>query len=229
MGSIKVTFSAVDLYARNCCDDYVTMINTANEILSRVEKMHRDVQEDYEKISHQIVRAQMMRDEIATKTESYEYKMESAAADVERCQAEIDYLYNHPDIITSTDEDGNVTTEEVYDYEAIQLAQRRRDEAQQIYLCYREKYNQAHAVFQETENTLNSYEMMKEGIYLVGEAIQSDIYEIKKYIIAMSDEAEYNVRSLQSVLRNLSSYLSSRAIFMPVRTHYEDFAASKRQ
>ena len=226
MGSIKATFSAVDVYASNCSNDYVAMINTANEILTRVEKLHTDVQEDYEKISKQIVRLQIMREEVATKVKSYEHKMNEAAAEAERWQAEIDYLYSHPDTVTSTDEDGNETTEEVYDYAAISAAERKRDDAMEIYYLYREKYEAAYSVLVETENTQSRFETIKNAIHAVGESIQSDIYEIKKYISAIGDEAEHNTRSLQGVLGSLSTYLASKAIFMPAGAIYEDFASS---
>ena len=226
MGSIKATFSAVDVYASNCSNDYVAMINTANEILTRVEKLHTDVQEDYEKISKQIVRLQLMREEVATKVKSYEHKMNEAAAEAERWQAEIDYLYSHPDTVTSTDEDGNETTEEVYDYAAISAAERKRDDVMEIYYLYREKYGEAYAVLVETESTQSRFETIKNAIHAVGESIQSDIYEIKKYISAIGDEAEHNTRSLQGVLGSLSTYLVSKAMFMPAGAIYEDFASS---
>ena len=228
MGSIKATFSAVDVYASNCSNDYVAMINIANEILSRIEKLHTDVQEDYEKISKQIIRLQMMREEVATKVKSYEHKMNEAAAEAERWQSEIDYLYSHPDTVTSTDEDGNETTEEVYDYASISAAERKRDEAMEIYYLYREKYEAAYAVLREAESTLSRFETIKNAIHAVGESIQNDIYEIKKYISAIGDEAEHNTRSLQGVLGSLSIYVASKAMFMPAGAIYEDFASSGR-
>lgn len=225
MGSIKATFSAVSEYASNCSDDYVLMINTANEILSRVENIYKDVQEDYEKIGKQIVRLQMMRDEVSSKTTSYEYKMNSAAAEVERWQAEIDYLYSHPDVRTTTDEDGNETTELVYDYAAINAAERNKAIAREEYYHYRGKFDEANSVLHETERAISRFETIKSAIHAVGEAVQNDIYEIKKYINAIGDEAEYNSHSLAGVIGSLSTYLASKAMFMPAGAHYEDFAS----
>jgi hypothetical protein len=54
----------------------------------------------------------------------------------------------------------------------------------------------------ETSSTLSRYETIKNAINAISESIQSDIYEIKKYIRAIEDESEYNIRSLQSVVLN---------------------------
>lgn len=214
MGSIKVTFSAINNYAGNCGSDYVAMINMANDVLARVGKMHTDVLKDYEKIDRQILRLQIMQDEVASKVASYEFKRDSAQAEADSYQREIDYLYSHPKTVTTTDEDGNETTEEELDYDAINAAERKMDAALETVRFYQDKLSDAYEVQLEVEGNKSRFELIKNAINAVGESIESDIYEIKKYSDAISDEAEYNLRALQGVLESLNEYLSSKAIFI---------------
>lgn len=225
MGSIKATYSAIDSFASKCSDDYAAMINVANDILSRVEKMHNEVQQEHENICSQVVRAQMLNNEIEMKVKSYEHQMESAWAEVERYSSKIRFLLDNPSRVTSTDSEGNQTTSVEYDWPAIHEAERGRDEAMQTYHLFQEKYNEAFAVCIETQSTLNQFETIKNAINAVGESIKSDIFEIKKYIRAIEDETEYNTHSLQGVINSLSTYLASKAIFMPAGAHYENFVS----
>ena len=64
------------------------------------------MQMDLESISRQIMRGQRMLDEIQLKVDKYQALMEDAAAEVDRCDAEISYVLNHPITRTYTDEDG---------------------------------------------------------------------------------------------------------------------------
>ncbi len=226
MSSIKAKCSAIDAYADNCRNNYAALLNIAMEILSQVEKYHAEVQKDYDRINEQIVRLKMMRDDVEDKVKSYGHSMEKAADDAERYKDEISYLYSHPDTVTSTNDDGEETTEEVYDYAAIRAASRKKEEAEQTCYCFREKYGDARQASAETKAELTRFEMIKNGIGAVGESIQNDIYEIKKQIGNINSEAEHNVRSLQGVIDSLSSYLASKAMFMPLGAHYDEFATS---
>lgn len=225
MGSIKATYSAIDNFSAKCSDNYAAMVRVANEILSCVEKMYNEVQQDYESISRQIVRLQMMKSDIEVRAKSYEYQMQSASAEADRYSETINYLYANPRTVTTTDSNGNEITRKEYDEAAIRSAERGRDAAMQTYYIYREKYNEASIVYLETSSTLSRYETIKNAISAVGESIQGDIYEIKKYIRFTEDEAEYNIYSLQGVINSLGAYLASKAIFLPVGAHYESFVS----
>lgn len=226
MGGIKTIYSAVENYVCSSSDNYILMINTANEILSRIEKLFTDVRENYEKINYQIARFQPMQEKLSLKIKSYKSNMDVADAEVKRWQAEIDYLKSHPNTITTTDDDGNETTEEVYDYDAINAADARKEESEKLYRFYRGKHNEAKRLLADVETTKNDFRTIKNAISEVGESIQSDLLEVKKYVRAIGDEAEYNTRSLQGVLGSLSTYLASKAMFMPTGAIYEDFASS---
>lgn len=225
MGSIKANFSAVESYSSKCEDNYASMIGTANEILSREEKMLSEVHQDYENVSRQVVRLQMMQSDIESKVKVYEHQMQNASAESDRYSDTISYLYENPMTITSTDSEGNETTRTVVDYDAVRSAERGRDAAMQIYYSYSDKHDEAFAVYMEMSSALVRYETIKNAINAVSESIQSDIYEIKKYIRAIEDESEHNIRSLQGVIDSLKAYLTSKSIFMPMGAHYEDFVS----
>lgn len=226
MASIKVKLSSVELYANQCGDEYSTLIHIANDVLSRAEKLHIITQEELEKISRQLNRAQRSYDDIEHKVNLYMQRMEDAADKIERCREEIDYIYNHPSTVTTTDEEGNETTEEVIDYDAIRAAEREMEAARSTYNFYENKCNDARMVLREAGYTVSKFQNTKYGIEAVTRSIQNDIYEIKKYIRAIEEEAEFNVHSLQGVIDSLQSYLASKAIYMPEGSYYEEFSSA---
>jgi len=225
MASIKAKLSSVELYTSQCGDDYSIILNIANDVLSRAEKLYIIVQEELEKISRQLNRVQRSYDDIQHKVTSYMQRMEDAANEIERLSEKIEYIYNHPSTVTSTDDEGNETTEEVIDYDAIRAAERERDAARSTYNLYENKLDEARMVLKETGYTVSKFQNTKYGIEAVSRSIQNDIYEIKKYIRAIDDEAEFNIHSLQGVMDSLQSYLASKAIFMPEGSYYEEFAS----
>lgn len=227
MASIKAKLSSIELYTSNCSDDYSLIINLGNDILSRSEKLYIWVQEELEKISRQVVRANRAYDEISDKVNYYTAMMKDAQDEIERCTDEIEDLYSHPTTITTTDDDGNETTQEVLDYAAIRTAERARDVARSTYESYRDKRAEASIVYRETGCLVSKFENTKRGIETVSRSIQNDIYEVKKFIKAIEEEAEYNLHSLQGVINSLQYYLSSKAIFMPDGSYYEEFASVK--
>lgn len=227
MASIKAKLSSVELYVNQCGDDYSMIIHIANDVLSRAEKLYIITQEELEKISRQLNRAQRSYDDIEHKVNSYMQRMEDAADKIERCREEIDYIYHHPSTVTTTDEEGNETTEEVIDYDAIHAAEREMEAARSTYYLYENKCNDARMVLREAGYTVSRFQNTKYGIEAVTLSIQNDIYEIKKYIRAIEDEAEFNVYSLQCVIDSLQSYLASKAIFMPEGSYYKEFSSAR--
>ncbi len=225
MGSIITTYSSVVSYINSTSGEYSSILTRANEIRSRVEKLYYEVQMDLESISRQIMRGQRMLDEIQLKVDKYQALMEDAAAEVDRCDAEISYVLNHPITRTYTDEDGNSYSVEEIDEAALAAAERARDRAVAEYERYREKYDEANAVKSEVSSTVSRFETIKSAIEKIAQMIQSDIYEIQKFISAIENESEYNLRNLTNVSNSLSAYLASKAINMPVGTVYSDYSA----
>ncbi len=226
MASIKAILSSLEMYFNQCSDNYATTFEISNDILSRAEEMRNEMESDYEKISAQIIRLQILLSDVEAKMNSYECKMNEAMEEAESCQAEIDYLYANPEIITTTDEDGNETTEEKYDYAAIAAAERQRDAALEEYHYYKEKYDNAKNAYREIQSTLNMFELTKNAIHEVSEYIQINIYECKKYLRYSVEEAEYNVRRLEGVIDSLQNYLASCSIYFPERAVSCDFSST---
>lgn len=227
MGNLITTFSSVEAFADSCSNNYSAILARANEILSQVEKMLYEVQADSERLVQQIMRGRQMLDEIRVKVEKYQALMEDASAEVDRCDAEIDYVLSHPITRTYTDEDGNNYTVEEIDKAALAAAQRARDRAQALYEQYRAKYEKATAVMYEVSATVSRFEQIKNGIDVVAQSIQLDIYEIKKYINAIENESEYNLQILQGAIDSIATYLASKPIYMPAGTTIPDYSASR--
>lgn len=226
MGNLITTFSSVEAFANSCSNNYSAILARANETLSQVEKMLYAVQADSERLAQQIIRGRQMLDEIQLKVEKYQALMEDAAADVDRCNAEIDYILSHPITRTYTDEDGNEHTVEEIDEAALAAAERALDQAQALYEQYRDKYEEATAVMYNVSVTVTRFEQIKNGIDAVAQSIQSDIYEIKKYINAIINESEYNLQTLHAAIDGIATYIASRPIYMPVGTIFSDYSAS---
>lgn len=226
MDNLIVTVSAVETCADDFSSEYSVVWERAIEISSCVEKMHYEIQADSTKLARQIVQGKQILDDIHLKVEKYRALMANAIEDVNRCEIEIDYILSHPITVTRTDEDGNDYTVEEIDEVALAAAERARDYAQEIYEQYRDKYNEATVVMDEISAVCYGFEQTKHGIDAVDEIIQTNIFEIKKYINAIENEIKHNTRSLQGVLESLSTYLASKAMFMPSGAIYEDFASS---
>lgn len=225
MGNIKATFSAIENYKSKCRYDYNSILNKTQDILDRAEKMYGAVQQDYDNIGRQVVRAHEMHEVAKSRVEKYEFQMDRAFAEMNACSEQINYLYNNPTTVTSTDSEGNESTSVVYDEEAIRAADRKRDAAMQSYNNFSERYDEACEVWVEAGNTLHNYQNTRDAIATVGEAIKNCIFEIKKYINAIADEAEFNINSLQGVIDSLAAYLASKAIYLPQGAHYENFVS----
>lgn len=226
MGSIITTYSSVASYINSTSGEYSSILTRANEIRSRVEKLYNEVQMDLESITRQIMRGQRMLDEIQLKVDKYQALMEDARAEVDRCDAEISYVLNHPITRTYTDDDGDSYTVEEIDEAALAAAERARDRAYDEYERYRKMYNEATSVKYEVSATVSRFETIKSGIEKIAQMIQSDIYEIQKYINAIENESEYNLRNLNGISDSLSAYLASKAINMPIGTVYSDYSAT---
>lgn len=224
MGNLITVFSSVEAFADSCSNIYSAILARANETLSQDEKMLYEVQADSERLAQQIMCGRQMLEEIQVKVEKYQELMEEANAEIDRCDAEIDYILSHPITKTYTDEDGNEYTVEEIDNAALAAAERARDQAQAIYEQYRAKYEEAHSVMYEVSATISRFEQIKNGIDAVAQSIQTDIYEIKKYINAIENESEYNLQTLQGAIESIGTYLACKSIYMPIGTSYSDYS-----
>lgn len=215
MGSIKATYSAIETYTGKCGDNYRTLLAKAYELLDRVERMHNEVQRDYDSISRQVMDAQRLSDELLAKLLSYQNQMDYTMAEVNSQTSTIQYLYSNPRTVTIQDSNGESYTVQEYDTAGIRNAERRRDEAYATYRLYSEKRDAATEVYHEAQAVLMRYQNIQKAIHMVSEAIESDVLEIKKHIRVLEDETEYNIHALQGVIGSLRTYLASKAIYAP--------------
>lgn len=223
MGCIKAAVSAVMEYEETCEKDYADLLNLAAELLSRTEKMHGEVQTDYESISRQALRARALVDEIERRVKAYEFQMNAASSEADAYAGQASYLRSHPTVISSTDSEGNVTTSAVYDEAGIRDAERNYDRAMGAYNDAVRRRDEAFAAYTEAMSVSDYFNQIRDAIYAVAESIQSGIYEIKKYLRLMEDEASFNLQSLRAVISRLQSYLESQAVFLPAGAEYRAF------
>lgn len=226
MGNLITTFSSVEAYADSCSNEYSAIINRANEIFSRIEKLYYEVQLNADKLEQQIIQGRQFLDEVQLRLEKYQALMEDAMVEVARCDEQIAYIYSHPIKRTCAADDGNEYTVEEVDEMALAVAQRAREQAQDIYEQFRNKYDEATKVMLEIDSTIIRFETIKHGINTIIQIIQTDIFEIKKYINAIANESEYNLQALQGTIDSIARYLSSKPINMPVRTTYFVYSGS---
>ncbi len=224
MGNMIATFSYVATFADICSQNYSAILSRANETLSQTEKLNFEVHTDSDRITQQITHGKQMLDEIQVKIEKYHALMEDAALEVERCNEEINYVLSHPITRTYTDENGNEYTVEEIDEAALAAAQRARDQAQELYDHYRNKHERATDVKYEVNTTVSRFEQIKNGINAVAQSIQSDIFEIKKYINAIETEINYNLTTMQGTLDSMGVYLTSKPIYIPAGSTYSDYS-----
>lgn len=227
MASIKAKFSAIEKYKDQCVDEYRGIINLANDILDRTERLLIFVMGESEKISIQLIRAEMLCEQIEFKVKNYNGRSAEALRVADGYSQQIDYIYSHPMTITETDSEGNQSSRQVVDYDSIRVAERSRDEAHYTGNRYKEMAFDAQMVCTEAKSLFYDLSRKKQGIEQVSSDIQNYIYEIRKYINAIADEASFNVNSLQGVISSLRNYLASKAIFMPEGAHYEQFVSEK--
>ncbi len=215
MASIKATVSAVDTFTYNSKAEYSIILQKVSDIIAEIDKYLLHVQNKIEVIGRQVSHARIMRDDVQSKEKRYQAQMEEAYREVSRCEARIDYIYDHPITETYTDDDGEEHTREIVDEYALRVAQEQKEEAQREYRRYKEKYDYAYSVLCEIWDTLTRLEKIKHGCELIEQSLQSDKFEINKHWGSLSDEMSYNVKSLESVLSCLNSYLTSRPIVSP--------------
>ncbi|MBR2296379.1 MAG: C39 family peptidase [Clostridia bacterium] len=215
MASIKTTLSAIEGFTSKNSAGYTAVLEIANDLLSRAERLHVEVRTDGETIENQIYRVKMVLDEASQKANRYAHEANEAAGDSERAQREIQYILDNPKKRTETDEDGNEITVEEIDYEALSVAQRKKEDADERYYYAKGKYQEAAQIVADAQATISKFESMAQAVTYVANSIESITYEIKKYIRMIEEEAEYNIQTLYSLIDKINNYLSTKPIFHP--------------
>ena len=215
MASIKITASGISAFAEKTATNSSQMIEVASDLLGRVNGLYNEVVRDHEAIGGQIMRLQQALEDVLTKAASYEYQYQEAQAAADAAQAELSYELNNPTVITTTDEDGNESTQTVYNDSAISAARATRDREQAQANKLAEKLDYANNVSRNIKQTIDQFCIIRNGIYTIGEAIQNDAYQINKCASSAGEEASNNLQCLGGVIDSVSAYLSSKPISVP--------------
>lgn len=226
MESIKAKCSAVESFSGECSAEYIVMLNTANDILKQIEKIHYEAQREQQKIRMQIIKLKSTQENLTSKATRYSSLINETQSDCQKYSREMDYIRSHPIATTKTDSEGNEYTEMVVDEVAYRAAARRQAEASSFLNLQMSRQASVYETNNKVKSKLESFEWTYKGATLVVKNIEKCIYEIKKTISAMEYEAKYNNMKLGEVKEALSAYLASKPIFLPSGATYNVFAES---
>lgn len=231
MASIKTELSALERFASHTDDTYDVIMSIADQLIFKAQRLYFDVESDLQKIRIQINRAEIIYDEASSKATTYEYQMQEYYAEMQSIEREIDYILSRTKTVTVTDSDGNSTTKTVPDVDeyALSAARRRLEEATNNYNHYRKKYELARSLANDASATITYFKEMEDAVASALDTIQECMYEMKKYLGLMQEEAEYNAMELNALIAKINEYLASKPIFFPSRLQSEDFSAKLKK
>lgn len=191
MNAITTVLSSVGSFFDSTRQQYSSMLALANEVLRQVNDMLSFVQGEKSKAERQMIQIQKIEEDISTKTIAYYVEMESAYRE---------YQY-YSDKYYSADED----MEDFYRDKA--------DDARSVYLTWSEKHSNSQSVQKRVEEKSAQVRQLGNALAAVGNALERNSFEIRKYISLMSDEASYNVQSLLTLVESIQNYVTSKEIF----------------
>ena len=111
-------------------------------------------------------------------------------------------------------------SEKVYMY-SVEAEYARSDD---LYRHWEEKYISAQAVQNAVEEQSEKIRQLATAIAAVADALERNVFEIRKYMSLIRDEAAYNVQSLMALVESIQTYVTSKEIF----STYEIARASDR-
>jgi len=226
MGSIITKYSSVLNYIESVTGTYSLILNRANDIKTRIEKLYYEVLSELDLINKQILRARRLYEDTQVQVNKYRALMEEAALEVERCQERINYVLNHPITKTYTDDEGNTYTVQEIDAAALAAAENAKATAEEEYRRCRNYYERAKTVMEEIASAISRYETIKNAIDQVAQMLQGNLYEVKKYVNMIENESQHNLGCLNGAAQSLGYYLTSKAINIPSVSTYSDYSSS---
>ena len=208
MNAITTVLSSVGNFSDTTKNQYFSMLSLANEILRQVNDMISFVQGEKNKIEKQLVRVQKISEEISVKTRGHYIDMESAYSD---------YQYYSDKYFSSGSSSYGSSYSSSYSYSSDdddeEYYKSMKDAAYSDYLDAREKHANAQMVESKVEEQNEKIKQLVNAITAVGNALERNAFEIRKYISLIEDEASYNVQSLLALVSSIQTYMTSKAIF----------------
>ena len=212
MGSIKAVCSMLEYYYDACRNNYGEMLRVVEVLLKKTERYAQDVEQKHDHAKRKVGELNMAMPEVKVKADKYYDGMEMCKDRINEAQGEINYCYSHPIIQSTTDSEGNTTTTSTYDYAAIYAAERKKAEAERQYDQYNRLYSKASDVYQRMDALRGEIEGKREIIQKGLDRIKNCEAELKKYIQQISSEGNYNLKSLEGVMSELTYYVNCSPI-----------------
>ena len=229
MNAITTVLSSVGSFSDTTKNQYSSCLALANEVLRQVNEMLSFVQSEKDKVERQLIRVEKIHEEISDKTLGYYVEMESAHSDY---QYYSDKYYAAGRSSSGSSLYGSSSYSSSYSYgssyssssyssssysssnsDDIAYYSEKMDEAYKEYTAARDKYDAAKPVKDKVEEQYEKIKQLNNAINAVGNALERNSFEIRKYISLIEDEASYNVQSLLALVSSIQTYVTSKEIF----------------
>lgn len=186
--------------------EYQGYDNCFESMIDLINKAVRYTEETQEKIVRQITKLEQLNNEISLIVTRLQRQEAEQKKDIEIYQNKIDYLYNHPTVFTSVDEDGNTTTTKIVDTNAVRDYETRIERLQTMRRIVLEKLNKANSIQSYIKDCLEKLRTLLQAT----KQIESMSKERLQRVTLLFDEAHAhesdNVISIKHVLSFLDNY-----------------------
>ena len=200
---IHTTLSAIGRFSSSTQANYSNIISIANYVLSKAENIHVNLEDEKQKMIAQISKLQELNEDISLKVSKYQEALNSAEHYESICE---DMYYRARD-----DDD--------VDWDYISSLRDDWDDARREVSRLEDKVDTSTSIKSNINSNISQLENILNATNRILEASNNNIYEIKKHLSLLVDEANYNMSSLKGLLNSIEVYLSSMQ-FVSVGSEY---------
>ena len=226
MAKIKAKLSAIEEFNNVTTRSYIKVYQQALELIPVIERAYLAICTEYEKISRQVLKMQSEVEKIVHRTQSYWNSMRAAEDEAEHQERLMQSILDNPIPVSTIDDEGNEHTEYEIDHNSYNAAENSYKEAKASADTYEGKYNDAKDVESKAKNILAILESLKAYIRNESENVSECLMRTRYVINVLKTETDYNLAALSAVIESINYYLSSKSIFMPIGTSYEEVAVN---
>lgn len=190
---IHTTLSALGRFLSVTQANYSGIISIANYVLSKAENIHVNLEDEKEKIIAQITKLQELSEDISLKVAKYHEALISAENYEAMCE----------DMYYSARDDDDV------DWDYISSLRDNWDDARRDVSVLNKKVYSATSISSSILSNIEQLENILKATNRIIEASNNNVYEIKKHLSLLVDEASYNMNSVKGLIDSVEAYLSS--------------------
>ena len=190
---IHTALSALGRFSSVTQANYSSILSIANYVLSKAENIHVNLEDEKEKIISQITKLQELSQDISLKVAKYQDALTSAEHYESICE---DAYYSARD-----DDDA--------DWDYISSLRDDWDDARREVSRLEDKVSETSSISSSISSTIERLETILNATNRILEVSNNNVYEIKKHLTLLADEANYNMNSLKGLIDSVEIYLSS--------------------